>query len=74
MNKPFCMSIETTAGVSHLHGFHLGTDEQLARKIVEEKFSARLIWKLPTYTIALTRNRRMVDVFDGKDWHNSLGD
>ncbi len=66
---PFCLWIETTPGKSVQHGFHLGTDEKLARQIAEEKFNARVEHGLPVVTVALMRNRKIVDVFDGK-WFN----
>jgi hypothetical protein len=65
---PFCLSIETTSGKSEQYGFHLGTDEKLARQIAEEKFNARVRHGLPVVTVALMR-RKIVDVFDGK-WFN----
>ncbi len=67
---PFILSIETTSGVSHQHGFHLGTDETLARQIAEERFHGRVAAGLPVVTVALLRDHRIVDVFDGK-WFNA---
>lgn len=66
--SPFCLSIETESGVSHQYGFHLGTDERLAREIVEEKFRARVRAGLPVVTMALMRDRRMVDCYLGDRW------
>ena len=66
---PFCLSIETAPGKSEQYGFHLGTDEKLARQIAEEKFTLRVANGLPVVTVALMRNRKIVDVFDGK-WFN----
>jgi hypothetical protein len=67
--QPFIMSIETTEGNSHRHGFHLGTDERLARQLIEERFAARVANAMPTVTIALMRDEKLVDVFDGR-WYN----
>lgn len=67
--SPFCLSIEVAAGQAVQHGFHLGTDERLARQIAEEKFHARVKHGLPVVTVALMRDRKVVDVFDGK-WFN----
>lgn len=71
MSKPFTMSIEETAGKSKQYGFHLGTDEKLARTIVEDKFKARKEFGIPTVTIALMREHKIVDVFYGDKWHNA---
>jgi hypothetical protein len=64
-NQPFTLSIETTAGQSFQHGFHLGTDERLARQIAEEKFHARANNSLPVVTVALMRNGKVVDCYGG---------
>jgi hypothetical protein len=68
--SPFVLSIETTAGQSVQHGFHIGTDERLARQVAEEKFNARVKHGLPIVTVALMRHGRIVDVFDGR-WFNA---
>jgi hypothetical protein len=65
MTTTFTLSIEETAGNSFLHGFHLGTDERLARQIAEEVFNARVKYGQPIVTVALIRDRKLVDVFDG---------
>jgi hypothetical protein len=65
-SSPFILSIETEAGKSHVHGFHLGTDEHLARQIAEEKFHARVQYGLPVVTVALVRNGKMVDCYGGE--------
>lgn len=66
----FTLSIEDVAGHSFQYGFHLGTDERLARKIAEEKFNARVANNMPVVTIALMRAGKMVDCFDGQ-WMNN---
>jgi hypothetical protein len=67
-SSPFQLSIETEAG-SYVHGFHLGTDERIARHCAEEIFSKR-IPKIGKFirTVALFRNDRSfkTDYFDGK--------
>lgn len=68
MSKPFTMSIEEVAGKGKQHGFHLGTDEKLARTIVQDKFKARSMFNMPTITIALIRDNKIVDVFYGDKW------
>ena len=68
--KPFEMSIETTEGNSFKNGFHLGTDESLARAIVMERYAARVNAGVPTVTIALMRDGRIVDVWMGDRWAN----
>jgi hypothetical protein len=68
--QPYILSIETAEGRSFRHGYHLGTDETLARQIAEEKFHARVNAGLPTVTVALIRDGRMIDCFDGT-WFNS---
>jgi hypothetical protein len=68
----FTLSIEQTPGKAVGHGFHLGTDEQTARTIVREKMAAYLANNVPVVTMALMRNRKIVDVLyrDGT-WHNA---
>jgi len=62
------MSIEESFGNSKQYGFHLGTDEKLAREIVQDKFKARVAFNMPTVTIALMRNKKIIDVFYGDKW------
>lgn len=64
--QPFTLSIEETHGKSVQYGFHLGTDEKLARKIAEEKFHARVKYNIPVVTVALMRNKKMIDCYNGK--------
>ena len=75
--SPFCLSIEPTEGKTFQYGFHLGTDERLARVIAVEKFQQRNAAgaerpELFTRTVALMRNRRIVDVYDGR-WSSEYG-
>jgi len=66
MNSTFTLSIETTEGQSFQYGFHLGTDERLARQIAEERFHARVNNGLPVITVAILRDGRMVDCYGGR--------
>lgn len=61
MSAPFILSIEPTGKPAYVHGFHLGTDEAVARKIAEEMFRSRRY----TCTVALIRDHKLVDVYDG---------
>jgi hypothetical protein len=63
----FTLLIETTVGNCHQYGFHLRTDEKLARQIAKEKFQARRKQDLLVVSVALTRLGRMIDRYDG-DW------
>lgn len=69
LNLPFLASIEETHGKSRLHGFHLGTDEALARKICAELYHGRIAAGLPVVTVALMKpagmQRCIVDVYAG---------
>jgi hypothetical protein len=72
MSNPFTMSIEFAPLQSRQHGFHLGTDEKLARQIVTEKYAAMLKTEQPVVTIALMRNGHIVDVWDGSQWSSDI--
>ncbi len=72
MAQTFTLSIETTEGKSFINGFHLGTQEPLARQIAEEKFHARRNNGLPVVTVALLLGNKMVDCYDGQ-WFNDQG-
>ena len=70
--QPFVLSIETDAG-TYRHGFHLGTDEPLARNFAEKAFhhhrpriGTRIV------TVALMHMDRIFDVYDGDKWFNDL--
>src|SRR5262245_35489832 len=77
----FTLSIEPFEGKSYQYGFHLGTIESEARKCAEE------IWNRKRKegpkelahgrvegcrTVALIRDRRIYDVFDGVGWFNRM--
>ena len=58
---PFLLSLESLDGAVRRHGFHLGTQEGVARRIAEEAFGARRDLR----TVALMRDGRLFDTFDG---------
>lgn len=62
----FTLSIETDRG-TYVHGYHLGTDEGIARTFDVEIFAHRFP-RQGTYirTVALMRDGKVFDVFDGK--------
>lgn len=66
MTQTFELSIETTEGKAERYGFHLGTDEQVARSIVQDKFQAYVAAGKPIVTMALIRGHKMVDCYDGQ--------
>ena len=68
----FTLSIEETEFKSRQHGLHLGTDERVARTIVQEKMSAFVAYDRPVVTMALMRDGKIVDVLypDGR-WHSA---
>jgi hypothetical protein len=66
--NPFVMSIEPMEGAVYQYGFHLGTDEKIARQLIVEKFHALNNSGQLTRTIALMRNRKIVDVYDHFGW------
>lgn len=68
----FTLSIEPVGGSAFQHPYHLGTDERIAREFAEEIFRNRVETGRPTVTVALIRDRRIVDVFDGS-WDSDRG-
>jgi hypothetical protein len=66
----FTLSIEPVDGATFQHPFHLGTIEDIARKLAEETFHGRNAYGKHTITVALMRDRKIIDVFDGQ-WVNS---
>ena len=63
---PFLLSIEPVNGASFRAGFHLGSDEAVARAIVVERFSGRNAYGMATRSCALLdANGAIVDVFSG---------
>ncbi len=66
---PFTVSIEPVNRPCYAYGYHLGHDEILAKNFV------RGMWRdydahhgQGLYTIALMRDGKIHDVFDGRDW------
>lgn len=72
MSSPFCLSIESEHGKSRQHGFHLGTQEPLARKIAQEMFHARVKNAMPIVTVALMIDGKLYDTYYGDKWHSEL--
>jgi len=69
---PFVLSIEDVPGHSYMHGFHLGTDERVARQIAEGIYHGRVKYGLPVVTVALMRSGKMIDCYGGR-WFNAVG-
>jgi uncharacterized protein (UPF0254 family) len=67
--EPFILSVEPCKGETYKHGYHLGTDEKVAKEFAQEVFK-RVNTETGCYTVALMRNGRIFDVFDGRDWIN----
>ena len=65
MTAIYTLSIETAPGQSKQHGFHLGTDEVLARQIAEGIFKCRVENGYPVVTVALKREGKLIDVYYG---------
>lgn len=64
---PFTLSVEPIRARPYLHGYHLGTDLNIARAFGEE------IWRRVNdaygcYTVALKRGKDIIDWYDGRDW------
>lgn len=65
MSSTFTLSIEPIEGRAYQHGYHLGTIESVARKCAED-----IYWSKRksggVRTVALMRDRKIFDVFDGE--------
>lgn len=71
MTQPYILSIETSEGHSFKHGYHLGTDLEIAKTIAAERYEGRVKVGLPTITVAVMLSDRIVDVYYGNgEWHN----
>jgi hypothetical protein len=70
----FTASIETVEGKSFQHPWHLGTQEPMARRCVEDIYRGRVMSHNPVLTIALKFDGKIVDVFDGKEWQSDALD
>jgi hypothetical protein len=66
----FTLSIEPTEGTAFQHLYHLGTDEAVARYCAEDIFGHRQWYqgrgRVTIRTVALMRDGRMFDCFDGQ--------
>lgn len=63
-SNPYVLSIEANDGTVRQHGFHLGTDKALARKIAEERFDAE-----KARSVALIRKGEKTAYFDfRREW------
>jgi hypothetical protein len=71
----FTLSIETTIHPAFQAPYHVGTDERIARQCAEETFQNRKWFadygRVTIRTVALMRDGRVFDVFDG-DWMSDL--
>lgn len=65
-SQPFTLSIEPVGGKAYQHGFHLGTDETIARQLAEEIYTHYRGNKAPNgvLTVALIRGKFWA-VYDG---------
>jgi hypothetical protein len=62
--EPYILSIEYPGGEVKQHGFHLGTDERLAKQIAEERFDATR-----AISVALYRKGEKARYFDfRREW------
>jgi hypothetical protein len=68
----FTLSIEDQPGSSFRHPFHLGTIEQVARDCAERAYFDRVYSGQPVVTVALIRDRKLFDCFDGFTWSSDL--
>ena len=70
----FTLSIEPTEGKAYQYGFHLGTIEHIARQCAEDRFNGLNASNQPTRTVALIRDGKIFDTYDGTGWHSSWVD
>ena len=67
ITHPFTASIEPCGKPVFVHGFHLGTDRKIAEWFCEELFR-RHNANGGAYTVAMMRNGKIVDIYDGRNW------
>jgi hypothetical protein len=69
----YLLSMERYPNTVEVHGFHLGTDERVARGIIAEKMRTCRENDWPMVTMALMQNGGVVDTLyrDGK-WHSQV--
>ena len=71
----YTISIEPVDGETFKYGYHLGTDERVARFEVEGMFVRRTWWigqgygNVEVKTIGLWHDGKLVDVYDGS-WNS----
>lgn len=65
-SSPFLLSIEPTGGKAFVAPFHLGTELSVAMSLAAERFAGRNAYGLPTCTVALLRDHKLVAVYDGE--------
>lgn len=65
---PFVLSIEPCNRPTFKHGYHLGTDERIARRFAEQTFTQHHENNTALYTVALMRDGKIFDVYDGRSW------
>ena len=62
--SPYVLSIEQADGIVRQHGYHLGTDLELAKKIAVERFDA-----VNAMSVALQRKGERTRYFDfRREW------
>lgn len=66
-SSPFNLSIKPRGDApAFFHGFHLGTNELLARRLAEERFRGLLTQGKSTESVALIRDGKLVAAYDGE--------
>ena len=70
----FFLSMERRIGEKpELHGFHLGTNERIARSIVNEKMATCRENGWPMVTMGLLRDGKVFDIcYRNGKWHSQL--
>ena len=66
----YTLSIETKPGESYQHGYHLGTDLDLAKSIAVDRYHGRVREGMPTVTVAIMKDGKLVDCYYGDKWHS----
>lgn len=67
----FTLSVEPKIACKHTDGVQLGESEALARKAAEFNLIARRAGGLETNTVAIMRDGKVFDCFDGKQWSSA---
>ena len=66
---PYILSIEPTGELAYVHGYHLGTNLRVARRIAERVFHDRNRENRPTTSVSLVLNHTIDSTYDG-DWYS----